>query len=199
MPPDFKHRDPASAAFWDERFDRDFTPWDARGVPAALKTFVSAEGTLRATLIPGCGAAHEAGWLDARGWPVCAIDFSPSAVAQARELLGTRAEVVMQADFFAFTPPFVPEIVYERAFLCALPRTLWPAYAARMAELLPPGGRLAGFFFVRETPGGPPFGISPDALQALLGPAFVCEADEAVTPSVPVFEGGERWMVWRRR
>jgi SAM-dependent methyltransferase len=200
--PSFAHRDPSQAAFWDERFARSFTPWDAAGVPQALRAFVAAEateGVPRATLIPGCGAAYEAAWLDTQGWPVRAIDFSPMAVASAKAQLGQRASLVEQADFFAYTPPFTLDLIYERAFLCALPRDLWQDYGRRMAQLLPPGGRLVGFFFLRETQKGPPFGIAPHALDALLASDFVCEDIRRVDDSVPVFAGAEHWMVWRRR
>lgn len=197
--PTFAHRDPTNAAFWDERFANAFMPWDAAGVPQALRAFVTQEGAPRATLIPGCGAAYEAAWLDAQGWPVRAIDFSPVAVESARSQLGPRASLVEQADFFTYTPPFAVDVIYERAFLCALPRNLWQDYARRMAHLLPQGARLAGFFFLKETPKGPPFGIAPEALDALLAQDFVCEADRLVDDSVPVFAGAEHWMVWRRR
>ena len=30
---DFNARDPLSPAFWDERFEKQFTPWDQGGVP----------------------------------------------------------------------------------------------------------------------------------------------------------------------
>ncbi|WP_287497244.1 methyltransferase domain-containing protein [Pandoraea sp. CB10b_02] len=197
--PAFATRDPSRAEFWNERFANAFMPWDAAGVPQALRDFVAGEPAPRATLIPGCGAAYEAAWLDAQGWPVRAIDFAPAAVAAARAQLGPRAALVEQADFFTYTPPFALDMVYERAFLCALPRTMWQDYAVRMARLLPSGARLAGFFFLRETPKGPPFGIAPQALETLLGKDFVCEVDRLVTDSVPVFAGAEHWMVWRRR
>ena len=99
-------------------------------------------------LIPGCGSAWEALWLAAAGTPVQAIDFSPAAVAAARAQLGAQhAEVVEQADFFAWQPPFTPDWIYERAFLCALPKARRADYAQRMAELLPQGALLAGFYF----------------------------------------------------
>ncbi|VVE28566.1 thiopurine S-methyltransferase [Pandoraea anhela] len=197
--PSFANRDPSRAEFWDERFANAFMPWDAAGVPKALQDFVAGEGVPRATLIPGCGAAHEAAWLDAQGWPVRAIDFSPVAVESAKAQLGPRASLVEHADFFTYMPPFTPDVVYERAFLCALPRNLWQDYAQRMAQLLPSGARLAGFFFLRETPKGPPFGIGRDGLDALLSADFVCEDAWPIDDSVPVFAGAEHWMVWRRR
>ena len=68
-----------------------------------------------------------------------------------------------------------------------------------MAELLRPGGELAGFFFLKETEKGPPFGTSPEALHALLDPYFELTEDKPVTDSLAVFQGAERWQVWRRR
>jgi len=69
----------------------------------------------------------------------------------------------------------------------------------RVAELLPPGGQLAGFFFICDQAKGPPFGISPAQLDELLAPNFARIEDAAVDDSIPVFSGRERWQVWRRR
>ncbi|MGF6243062.1 MULTISPECIES: methyltransferase domain-containing protein [Paraburkholderia] len=195
---DFATRDPNSPAFWDERFERGFIPWDQAGVPAAFQAF-AARHTEAAVLIPGCGSAWEALWLARQGRRVQAIDFSPAAVAAARTQLGTYAEVVEQADFFAWQPPFAPDWMYERAFLCALPGDRRADYAQRMAELLPPGALLAGFFFLGATPKGPPFGIERAELDVLLTPYFDLIEDEPVSDSMPVFAGRERWLTWRRR
>ncbi len=46
---------------------------------------------------------------------------------------------------------------------------------------------------------GPPFGILPEQLEALLQPNFERIADQAVEDSIAVFAGRERWQVWRRR
>jgi len=90
-------------------------------------------------------------------------------------------------------------LIYERAFLCALPRKLWADWGRRIAELLPSGGLLAGYFFLCDQPKGPPFGILPEQLDALLNLNFARIEDAAVDDSIPVFSGRERWQVWRRR
>lgn len=197
-PPSFDTHDPKSPQFWDERFDQRFTPWDQAGVPAAFRAFAAGRAPCN-VFLPGCGSAYEALWLAEHGWSVRAIDFSPSAVAAARAQLGARADLVEQADFFAYDPPSAPDWVYERAFLCALPADRWPDYAARMAALLRPGALLAGFFFLGATPKGPPFGIERRALDALLNPQFELVGEHEVTDSIPVFAGRERWLTWRRR
>lgn len=196
--PEFATRDPAHASFWNERFERGFTPWDQAGVQPAFEAFAIAHPGL-AVLIPGCGNAWEAGWLANRGYAVRAIDFAEAAVASARDALGERASIVEQGDFFTYQPPFAPGWIFERAFLCALPKEQRGRYATRMAELLPAGGLLAGFFFFADTPSGPPFGIGRAELDALLTPHFELLDDLPVEGSIPVFSGLERWMTWRRR
>ncbi|HEX3383111.1 MAG TPA: methyltransferase domain-containing protein [Paraburkholderia sp.] len=197
--PDFATRDPNSPEFWDERFVRRFTPWDQAGVPSAFRAFAERHRDA-AVLIPGCGSAYEAVWLARQGNLVRAIDFSPAAVAAAREQLGAQySPLVEQADFFTYAPPFAPAWIYERAFFCALPPARRFDYAQRMAELLPPGALLAGFFFIGATPKGPPFGVERGELDALLTPHFELIEDEAVDDSIAVFAGRERWLTWRRR
>lgn len=195
--PEFETRDPGQASFWDERFARGFTPWDQAGVQPQFEAFAAAHPDL-AVLIPGCGNAWEAGWLAAHGRTVRAIDFAPAAVASARAALGPYAAVVEQADFYAYEPPFAPGWVFERAFLCALPPAQRTHYAQRMAALLKPGALLAGYFFIGEPQKGPPFPMTHDELDALLTPYFTLLDEQPGIASLPVFEGRERWMIWRR-
>lgn len=193
------HQRPEHPDFWCKRFGEGVTPWDAGRVPAAFERFVAAQPTSLSTLIPGCGSAWEAAYLAGRGWPVTALDFSPKAVAAARRMLGEAAVDLVCDDFFTFAPTREFALIYERAFLCALPRKLWPDWGRRVAQLLPPGGLLAGFFFVCDQAKGPPFGILPEQLEALLAASFDCLEDSPVEDSVAVFAGRERWQVWRRR
>jgi hypothetical protein len=197
--PEFSNRDPRVPGFWDERFERGFTPWDRGGVPQALRGFVAAATRPLATLIPGCGMGYELAFLLDAGWDATAIDFSSAAVASAKAAVGRWSGRVVEADFFSFAPPRPLDLVYERAFLCAMPRGMWSDVARRWADLLPAGGLLAGFFFFDDAPKGPPFGIDRERLAQLLEPAFVCIQDEEVADSIPVFAGKERWMVWQRR
>lgn len=190
---------PEDPAFWDKRFGAGTTPWDAGGVPADLMTFAATVAGSPRVLIPGCGSAWEARWLIERGWQVTALDFSAEAIRAARDVLGAHAHCLLHGDFFRFDAGPGYDILYERAFKCALPRKLWPAYAERCAQLLPPGGLLAGFFFFRDDPKGPPFGTAPEALRELLSPWFEQLEDRPASESISVFADGERWQVWRRR
>jgi SAM-dependent methyltransferase len=196
--PTFHDRDPSAPGFWDERFQQHFTPWDRGGVPAALRQFVAQAAAPLTILIPGCGSAYEAGYLCDAGWDVTAIDFSPAAVAAAKKVLGPHGSRVLEADFFTFEPQQPLDLIYERAFLCALPRDMWPRIVQRWADLLPADALLAGFFFFDDAPKGPPFGANRGELEAMLGLHFRQIDDQEVTDSIAVFAGKERWQVWRR-
>lgn len=197
--PDFPRRDPADPDFWDLRYGASFAPWDAGRVPAQLRLMAEAESSMPRVLVPGCGSAWDVRFLAARGWDVLGIDFSDAALDAARAVLGPHTGRVRKADFFAPIPEAPFDLVYERAFLCALPRRLWGDWGARVAELVRPCGRLAGFFHFDRAERGPPFGLcGQDELDRLLAPAFERLADEPVGDSIAVFQGKERWQVWRR-
>lgn len=193
-------QDSARPDFWDTRFRGGVTPWDAAGVPPKLAAWLRSARPSSRVLIPGCGAGYEVRAFADGGHDVLAIDFSDAAIEAAQAALGTLAAHVRKADFFAFpAAPF--DLVYERAFLCALPRRMWPQWAARVSELVRAGGELAGFFFFDDNERGPPFGIAPHALAGLLQPHFSLLENEAIPPdqSIPVFKGKERWQVWKRK
>jgi SAM-dependent methyltransferase len=227
--PEFSNRDPRTAEFWDQRFDQAFTPWDRGGVPVQLGEWLKTgkpmsdpqgqtpacsgrvpvsdpEGqtlsfrcSVLSALIPGCGAAHELQAFCEAGWNATAIDFSPSAVATAQQAVGPWREHVVLADFFEYLPSEPLDLIYERAFLCAMPRDMWPRVAERWARLLAPGGLLLGYFFFDDNPKGPPFGADRQQFERLMSAHFDLEQDEPVEDSIPVFRGKERWMAWRRK
>jgi hypothetical protein len=60
----------------------------------------------------------------------------------------TQSEM-LQADFFAENPDGPFDLVYERIFLCSLPKTLWPSYAAQN-HTVPPHGRMPRWGYTRE-------------------------------------------------
>lgn len=196
-------RDSSQPGFWDERFESKVTPWDKGGVPLAFQEFVTQTKRALATLIPGCGLGHEVRLLAQASWDVTAIDFSAAAVASAKAAIGAAGQHVVEADFFEYQPRQILDLIYERAFLCALPPAMRARIAARWAELLPAGALLAGFFYIDNSPErslkGPPFSITSADLQALLAAHFELLEERAVEDSLPVFGGNERWQIWRRR
>lgn len=186
--------------FWDSRYRDGLTPWDQGGAPNALTRWLAAGPAPARVLIPGCGLGYEVRAFHDAGWEVMAIDYSPSAVARARQTLGELGDKVILADFFA--NDFGREkfdVVYERTFLCALPPRMWPAYARRMSELLVDRGRLVGTFFYGHNDDPPPHPLTRAAADAVLGYYLQRVSDEAVTDSLPIFGGKERWQIWEKK
>jgi hypothetical protein len=192
--------DPTTPAFWDIRFREKCTPWDAGATPRDLERFLTGETETGRVLIPGCGSAYEVRSFAEKGCDVVAIDFSQAAVDRAKQELPEWQQTVILGDFFSYdfgAKPF--DLIYERAFLASLPPTMRAGYAARVAELLPPGAKLVGFFVYGDREGGPPFLLKQGELQSLLGNVFEKIAESDVVDSVPVFAGRERWEIWQRR
>ena len=198
--PTFPRRDPGEPGFWDLRYEARFAPWDAARVPQRLRAFLAGRAPEGNVLVPGCGSARDVALFAESGWSVLGIDFSAAALAAAQAAIGAHAARLRLGDFFAPIAEAPFALVYERAFLCALPRRLWRDWGKRVAELVGPGGLLAGFFYFDEGDRGPPFALhSQSELDALLDESFERVEDEPVADSIPVFQGKERWQVWRRR
>lgn len=201
---EFSTRDAARAEFWDERYAAGFTPWDLGRAPTGLAEWAAGQPRGARVLIPGCGRAYEAAVLARAGLAVTAIDIAPQAVAAARTVLGEEPGVaLLQADFFVPLAGEPFDLIYERAFVCALPPRLWAGWAARCAELVAPGGRLVGYFLIDEgvdpaTRRGPPFTMRRRELEVLLDPHFALEEAHPAPDELAVLRG-QLWMTWMRR
>ena len=186
--------------FWDQRYTAGKTPWDQHGAPVNLLDFLQRTPLCGRALVPGCGSGYEVQSLHERGWSVLGLDFSTAAVAQAQRILGPLSHLVRVGDFFAPAADLAGfSLIYERTFLCALPTELHAPYARRMAELIVPGGVLCGFFFHGPEDEPPPFPLSPEQINILLGGAFELTENLPVVDSLPLYATKERWQVWRRR
>jgi Thiopurine S-methyltransferase (TPMT) len=193
--------DSSQPDYWTQRYASGKTPWTRSGVPQNLATFLRRTNGGSRILIPGAGADPEAiRAFHKAGHEIAAIDFCPVAVEQAKNALGTLADKITLSDFFDSdlgAKSF--DIVYERTFLCSLPPGVWQDYASRIAELLRGGGRLIGFFFHGNESDPPPYPLSDKRALDLFDSQFELVRDEAVSDSLPMFAGTERWQEWRRR
>ncbi len=187
--------------FWNTRYESGQTPWDLGGVPKALQEYLRKAKGGRA-LVPGCGSAHEIPALAAAGYEVTAVDFSPVAVARARERVGPGlAAGLIEGDFF--THPLAPasyDLIYERTFLCAIPPERRAEYRDRVATLLKPGGAFIGYFYYQKTDpkDGPPHGLAWGESDLLFARHFLLLRDIPSPDALPLFAGRERWQENRR-
>ncbi|KOO04125.1 methyltransferase domain-containing protein [Vibrio nereis] len=187
--------------FWDDLFIQGTMPWDASTTPQELKTYLeNALSNGQAVFIPGCGAAYELSSFIQYGHDVIAMDYSEQAVKMAQSTLGKHKDKVVLGDVFnaVFTHSF--DVIYERAFLAALPRDQWPAYFAMVDKLLLSGGFLIGYFVIDDDYCSrfPPFCLRSGELAQHFEPTFTLIESSPVTNSVDVFKGKEYWMVWQK-
>jgi SAM-dependent methyltransferase len=193
--------DSSQTQFWVKRWEVGKLPWDLGHVPPDLQGYLTQAGVAPArVLIPGCGSGYEVQAFHHAGHDVEAIDFSGPAVAHAREVLGKLGERVIHGNFFKHD--FAGrryQLIYERGFLCSLPRERWVDYVERMADLLVPGGRLVGLFLYGDEPEPPPYPLNEELAANFLGRHFrLVRTQEAAADTVPVYRGLERWQEWEK-
>ncbi|MCQ9063537.1 methyltransferase domain-containing protein [Vibrio diabolicus] len=187
--------------FWDNLFTQGTMPWDAKTTPQELKAYLeNALSNGQSVFIPGCGAAYEVVHFVDHGHDVIAMDYSQEAVSMAQSTLGKHKDKVVLGDVFNadFTHSF--DVIYERAFLAALPRDRWDEYFAMVDKLLSSRGFLIGYFVIDDDYRSrfPPFCLRSGELAQHFEPTFTLIESSPVTNSVDVFKGKEYWMVWQK-
>ncbi|HCE1827420.1 TPA: methyltransferase domain-containing protein [Vibrio parahaemolyticus] len=187
--------------FWDALFFNGTMPWDRNQTPNELKHYLKriADKT-HSVFIPGCGAAYEVSHFVDCGHDVIAMDYSAEAANLAKSQLGQYQDKVMLGDVFSADFSRAFDVIYERAFLAALPREMWPDYFAMVDKLLPRDGLLIGYFVIDDDYRSrfPPFCLRSGELAQHFEPTFTLIESSPVTNSVDVFKGKEYWMVWQK-
>ena len=159
--------------------------------------------TLPTLVMAAAGGGHDALALGSAQRSVVGLDIAPTAIAAADALWKARGSPAcvqfMQADFFT-ADIGVFDLIFDYTFFCALPPAWRPRWAARMAQLLAPGGTLVTLVFpVGTHSGGPPFAVSPEAYSTVLEAAGLrCEslADVPAELSFPGRGGKEMIGKW---
>jgi len=178
-----------SAGYWNERYDNGNTGWDMQQVSPPLQAyFAQLRDKTCSILIPGCGNAYEAAWLQQEGFSsVTLADISEVLTSGLRKKFGRPDSNirVITGDFFDLSGQY--DLIVEQTFFCALDPSLRTRYVEKAFELLHPGGKLIGLLFDRDfvgasslappcsfpslcsgIPGGPPFGGHKEEYRLLL-------------------------------
>jgi len=160
--------------YWNNRYLNDDAPWDASSITTPIKEYIDqlTDKSLR-ILIPGCGNAHEAEYLFRQGFTaVYLCDWAEQSLQNfADRVPNFPKDQLLCSDFFKLDQEF--DLVIEQTFFCTL-ETLAQrqAYAKKVKDLLPDGGKLVGLFFEMEKKDGPPFGGNREEYRGIFGPLF---------------------------
>lgn len=195
---------------WNRRYATGDTPWE-KGLPAPpllevigkLDTEIWGGGPV---LVPGCGSGHDVRALAASGLAVVGVDLAPLAIAAAESHPRAGAETYEKADFLepAWRSGKSFSAIWEHTCFCAIHPSRRADYAQACADLIEPGGRLIGVFFLTPNePGteheGPPFNSTISEIEAHFAPWFVREHGWIPEASYPGREGQEWLAVFRRK
>ncbi|MCF7983879.1 MAG: thiopurine S-methyltransferase [Thiohalocapsa sp.] len=196
--------------FWQQRWQRGEIGWHAEEFNRHLTEHWSRLGAPAGgrVLVPLCGKSLDMLWLAGRGHRVLGVELSDIAAAAFFEDNGLSPAVtdeppfrryrvdeleILAGDFFDLDSSQAQGIsaVYDRAALIALPPQMRPAYAERLAALLPAQvpSLLITLDYVQSQMQGPPFAVSRDEVAELFGTAFEIEtiADVDILAESPRF------------
>lgn len=170
-------------------------------------------------LVPLCGKSLDLLWLAEQGYRVIGIELSEKAVEDffsdhqveprindkgAFRVYRSDAIELWCGDFFALTAEDVAGCTafYDRAALIALPAPMRERYAAHLQRLLPreTKGLLITLNYDQAQIPGPPFAVSDDEVQHLLGErgqAQKLEECDVLAQSPKFLQGGAQWLVER--
>ncbi|WP_130903332.1 thiopurine S-methyltransferase [Pseudomonas sp. Sample_23] len=170
-------------------------------------------------LVPLCGKSLDLLWLAGQGHQVIGVELAEKAVEEffsehqlqpqisdkgAFKVYRTVAFELWCGDFFALTAEDVAgcTALYDRAALIALPDAMRQRYAEHLQQLLAPEmkGLVITLDYDQSQIPGPPFAVSDDEAQRLLGQGWQLEKLEErdiLAESPKFLQGGVEWLVER--
>lgn len=195
-----QQKTPLDKEYWENRYEGNQTGWDAGEITTPLKEyFDQITDKSKAILIPGAGNAYEAAYLFENGFTnVTVVDLARHPLEDLKKRVpGFPDAKLLQIDFFDQKGQY--ELVVEQTFFCALDPVLRPEYARKMAELIKPGGKLAGVFFNTHFEGGPPFGGTKEEYVRYFEPWFNFKVYDECYNSIKPRAGRELFVILERK
>ncbi|KAG0165598.1 hypothetical protein DFQ28_008533 [Apophysomyces sp. BC1034] len=194
---------------WENLWATGNTGWDAGEASPALVKLISDEATRHLVpekghgLVPGCGAGYDVELLATKDRRMTGMDLSDTCVQNCLKIhpeAASKNYEIVKGDFYKFEYPSGGyTFAYDYTFLCAMPPTLRPDWAARYAEIIQPDGVLITLMYpLIEKEGGPPYSVSEQLYHDLLSPNFdLVYIADAVGHGPRV--GREKISVWKRK
>lgn len=179
--------------YWTDRYKKSNTPWDMGSPSPPLTAFLQKlVHKDQKILIPGAGNAYEIEWLHKNGFTnAYVMDISQIPLDNLKSRVPDFPDsYLLFGDFFELDKKF--DLIIEQTFFCALQPNQRKDYVKKMAEIIKPGGKLAGVLFdFPLTEQGPPFGGSQEEYEKLFSPYFTIAKMERCYNSVKPRMGSE--------
>jgi methyl halide transferase len=185
--------------WWEQLYLSGKTPWDL-GKPAPplltyLKsTYAVAPGRLA---VPGCGHGNDCLPFINAGFEVTGIDFAPTAVRSTFEKFqktgksGSLAYLLERDIFEIHEYDNYYDYVLEHCFMPALEPSRRRTYVYTLHDLLKPGGKVIGLWWLIDSKGGPPFSMNRHDVYDLFDGKFKIDIAYSPNDSVPQRRGAE--------
>lgn len=162
---------PTTSADFDRAYRAPFTFWGDIRIPEELKA-LARQGAPRSALELGCGLGRFSRYVAQQGLRVTGVDFSPVAIAKARERAArdeARPEFLVGdvTRLDALTEPF--DLSFDVGCFHCFDVEGQRAYAAEVSRLLKPGGTHL-IWALDDAPAG--LALSPEAVRAVFASGF---------------------------
>ena len=193
--------------WWESLYKTEFTPWELNSPAPPFVSFLNSQIAVQPgkMLVPGCGTGNECLLFATHGFEVTGVDFAPSATLattakfQQAGLLGSKG-IVLQHDFFdmhEYDASF--DYVLEHTCFCAIHPSRRQAYARTVRDLLRPGGKLIGLWWLVDSKSGPPFKVTREDVLNTFSEFFRVEVEFTPKDSVPDRQSKELFAVMSTR
>lgn len=176
--------------FFDFQYRFSKPPWDSGITPPEVTALIESGSIQGRALDLGCGTGTNSIYLAQHGLSVVGVDFSPKAIAIARDK-ARRAGVaiefhvadVTRLDSLGVREPF--DYVLDLGCFHAIDETGRARYAEQLARLTRPGSVFMLYAFSPRPAGAPSrgvqlrsAGVTPEQAQQTFAPHFVAERIE---------------------
>jgi SAM-dependent methyltransferase len=163
-----------STPFWNTKYQQASPRWDLNQHHPAFEAILPQIKINKCRVLNlGCGRGHDAAYFAKQGHIVRGVDFSSTAIAQARDLYGSLNNLQFEeADALrpnGFTPA---DLILEHTLFCAISPQRRKDLILQWKRCLDDRGHLLGLFFVHPYRGGPPYGGSEWELREYLEKHF---------------------------
>jgi SAM-dependent methyltransferase len=183
----------SDSAYWADRYAEGSARWDL-GSPCPV--FVSLLASPLAppagrVAFPGCGTGHDLRFWREQGYDAVGFDFA----IQPPDLPVERLDVFELGTRY----PGSFDTIVEYTCYCAIEPVRREEYASALHASLRAGGLLVALLFpVEHKPEGPPYGVSEDEIESVLGAGLELVHLSTPANSAEGREGRERLAIFRK-